>query len=347
MITIISTTEYGLVERPHLLLIPSNLLYLKCCRVVKLTESGSSHSLEVPPLAILPTSNMTALTDELTTINSIFDDSTLLSISIEPAICILRLPFLSSISIRVEFPADYPDAPPSILGTQTVGNDVQKGAGNQVVQLVREVLAQVYRPGEPCIFDLLEEVRGALEQAEEQGHINAHDASDEDPAQRIYDLENTDGIGDAGPQVSNLGGSEEEEPPWSLSAPLTEKKSVFLARCASVSSPIQAKSYLSHLLTSDRKVAKATHNITAWRIRGANDTTYQDCDDDGETAAGGRVLHLMQLMDVWNVMVVVTRWYGGIHLGPDRFRIINSVAREALVVGGFVKEGEVKKKGKR
>jgi putative IMPACT (imprinted ancient) family translation regulator len=55
----------------------------------------------------------------------------------------------------------------------------------------------------------------------------------------------------------------------------------------------------------------------------------------------------MQLIDVWNVMVVVTRWYGGIHLGPDRFRIINSVAREALVVGGFVKEGEVKKKGKR
>ena len=292
---------------------------------------------------------MTALTDELTTINSIFGDSTLLSTSIEPAICILRLPFLSSISIRVEFPADYPDASPSILGTQTVGNDVQKGAGNQVVQLVREVLAQVYRPGEPCIFDLLEEVREALEQAEGQGHINTHehDASDEDPAQRIYDLEHTDGIGDAGPQVPNLGGNEEEEPPWSLSAPLTEKKSVFLARCASVSSPTQAKSYLSHLLTSDRKAAKATHNITAWRIRGANDTTYQDCDDDGETAAGGRVLHLMQLMDVWNVMVVVTRWYGGIHLGPDRFRIINSVAREALVVGGFVREGEVKKKGKR
>jgi putative IMPACT (imprinted ancient) family translation regulator len=30
-------------------------------------------------------------------------------------------------------------------------------------------------------------------------------------------------------------------------------------------------------------------------------------------------LHLMQLMDVWDVMVVVTRWYGGVHLGPDRY----------------------------
>ena len=48
-------------------------------------------------------------------------------------------------------------------------------------------------------------------------------------------------------------------------------------------------------------------------------------------------MHLMQLMDVWNVVVVVTRWYGGTKLGPDRFRIINSVARDALVKGGFVK----------
>jgi putative IMPACT (imprinted ancient) family translation regulator len=87
--------------------------------------------------------------------------------------------------------------------------------------------------------------------------------------------------------------------------------------------------------------------MTAWRIKGANDTSYQDCDDDGETAAGSRMLHLMQLMDVWNVMVLVTRWYGGVKLGPDRFRIINTVAREALLLGGFAKDGDVKKKGKR
>jgi hypothetical protein len=64
----------------------------------------------------------------------------------------------------------------------------------------------------------------------------------------------------------------------------------------------------------------------------------QDCDDDGETAAGGRLLHLMQLTDVWNVLVVVSRWYGGVKLGPDRFRLINQVGRDALVKGGFVKD---------
>lgn len=66
-----------------------------------------------------------------------------------------------------------------------------------------------------------------------------------------------------------------------------------------------------------------------------SEITYQDCDDDGETAAGGRLLHLLQVMNVWDVLVVVSRWYGGIKLGPDRFSIINKVAREAIVKGGW------------
>lgn len=55
-------------------------------------------------------------------------------------------------------------------------------------------------------------------------------------------------------------------------------------------------------------------------------------------------------MDVWDVVVVVTRWYGGVKLGPDRFRIINAAARDALVKGGFEKAQSTekgKKKGKK
>lgn len=141
-----------------------------------------------------------------------------------------------------------------------------------------------------------------------------------------------------------------DNPPWSLSEVISEKKSVFIARAAPVTSVEQAKQYLAHLLATDKKVAKATHNITAWRIRGQNGVQYQDCDDDGETAAGGRLLHLLELMGVWDAMVVVTRWYGGVQLGPDRFRIINQTARDALVQAGFsqdaAKDGG-KKKGKK
>ena len=59
-------------------------------------------------------------------------------------------------------------------------------------------------------------------------------------------------------------------------------------------------------------------------------TFYQDHDDDGETAAGGRLLRLLVLADARNVVVVVSRWYGGVHLGPARFHVINTAAKVAL-----------------
>jgi putative IMPACT (imprinted ancient) family translation regulator len=45
----------------------------------------------------------------------------------------------------------------------------------------------------------------------------------------------------------------------------------------------------------------------------------------------------MQILEVENVVVVVTRWFGGIHLGPDRFKDINNVARNALEECGFIR----------
>ena len=37
-----------------------------------------------------------------------------------------------------------------------------------------------------------------------------------------------------------------------------------------------------------------------------------------------------------NAVVVVSRWYGGIHLGPDRFKHINNAARQVLDANGFL-----------
>lgn len=87
---------------------------------------------------------------------------------------------------------------------------------------------------------------------------------------------------------------------------------------------------------------------------------FSDNDDDGETAAGGRLAHLLQILvrfsfcwvtifetftrlhsvsqEVNNVLVIVTRYFGGIHLGPDRFKHINQAARNALDLGGFLDE---------
>lgn len=119
--------------------------------------------------------------------------------------------------------------------------------------------------------------------------------------------------------------------------PIIERKSEFIGYAAALTSPDQVPSILSHIL-SDKRVARATHPIiNAWVCKSAsNGVVHRDCDDDGETAAGGRLAHLLSILELENVIVVVTRWYGGVHLGADRFKLINRAAREALDLGGFI-----------
>ncbi|KII95316.1 hypothetical protein PLICRDRAFT_96570 [Plicaturopsis crispa FD-325 SS-3] len=119
------------------------------------------------------------------------------------------------------------------------------------------------------------------------------------------------------------------------SEPITDRKSTFVGRACRISHPSQVPVILSHLM-ADRRVARAAIPlIHAWRCQ-VGPLLHQDNDDDGETAAGGRLAHLLQILEVNNVLVVVSRYFGGIHIGPDRFKHINSSARNALELGGFL-----------
>ncbi|KAF1808221.1 UPF0029-domain-containing protein [Eremomyces bilateralis CBS 781.70] len=269
-----------------------------------------------------------ALADELISVNSIYGDTTLDLAGIpkdgSDIVCVLRLPSHADTALRLSFPLAYPDLPPEIVGTETFGGP--RGEGKRLVELAQDVLANVHRPSEVCIFDFLEDLSTLLES---EGVL--HDQVEPEQNDHAEELAGSEQRQQLAAQL--LG----EEPPWSISEPIASKRSVFVARAAPVQSVEEASRFIMHLKDTNKKVASATHNITAWRIKRDN-IVYQDYDDDGEDAAGGRLLHLLQLTDSWNVVVIVTRWYGGIHLGPDRFRLIGAVARDALVVGGFVKE---------
>ncbi|KAJ9653030.1 hypothetical protein H2198_007736 [Neophaeococcomyces mojaviensis] len=311
-----------------------------------------------------------ALNDEVEALTSIYDFKVLEVTSTDPATgtsAILALPSVAY-TFSLVFPSIYPDGPPYITGTHHVDASARKGEGDTATNILREVLGQIFTPGQVCLFDLVEEATPLLTQYHEL-HSSNGTTEDIESRSATYPLLNTsvelsesvltDGTGTAA--TTNI-----PPPNWILSESLVVSKSTFIARCLPVTSLPEARDSISHLLATNKKVASATHNITAWRIKQVQTTelktdahkgvsrtgdaqpteiVIQDSDDDGETAAGGRLLHLMQLMDVWNVVVVVTRWYGGVKLGPDRFRCINAVAREALVNGGFVKEEKEGQKG--
>ena len=88
---------------------------------------------------------------------------------------------------------------------------------------------------------------------------------------------------------------------------LEVKHSRFLAQAAPVATPDDALAFLREIAVPD-----ATHNCWAYRIGGE----YRSS-DDGEPAgtAGRPILAAIDGQGFDRVMVVVTRWYGGIKLG--------------------------------
>ncbi len=112
-----------------------------------------------------------------------------------------------------------------------------------------------------------------------------------------------------------------------------------IAHVASVESMDHVNWVLAELLFNDKKVAKASHNMIAYRFWDARRQCWvSDNDDDGEKGSGAKLAALLEMADVTNVIVVVSRWFGGIHLGPSRFKYFASVARDALEEAGFLKD---------
>ncbi|KAJ5723602.1 hypothetical protein N7488_001637 [Penicillium malachiteum] len=312
------------------------------------------------------------LAEEIEAINAIYEPDTIIldptgttsSKDDAPTTITLRLPGQPHLSFIISFDATYPESRPNILGTASTA---ARGEGKIAVDVLEDIVERTWQAGAVCLFDVISEAVEVFPELNIGGNKDSPAEESESTANLALPSgephSTTAHTAESFARLSLKDSVGLDNPPdWILSDVVTEKKSVFLARAVQVSTPAEAQAYLDYLTATDKKVAVATHNISAWRIKQKKDgasgadaaeTQIQDYDDDGETAAGGRLLHVMQLMDVWNVLVVVSRWYGGIHLGPARFRFINDVGRDALVKGGFVRgdnsagSDKGKKKGKK
>lgn len=79
-------------------------------------------------------------------------------------------------------------------------------------------------------------------------------------------------------------------------------------------------------LRRDKAYAKATHNTWAAWLEGPGPIKG----DDGESGAGMVILRMLEREGLQNHLVIVTRWYGGKHLGGDRFRHVQTCVRAYL-----------------
>ena len=79
-------------------------------------------------------------------------------------------------------------------------------------------------------------------------------------------------------------------------------------------------------LKKDKKYASATHNSWAARIS-RNGAIFETKSDDGEMGAGQVILHQLRKQHIVDVVVVVTRWFGGTKLQADRFKHLQDATR--------------------
>lgn len=96
-----------------------------------------------------------------------------------------------------------------------------------------------------------------------------------------------------------------------------------------VTSREEADAFLAEL-KRDKKFAKATHNTWALLL---DDTPIKN--DDGESGAGNVILRMLERDNIRNHLIIVTRWYGGKHLGGDRFRHVQTAVRAYLDASGL------------
>lgn len=125
-------------------------------------------------------------------------------------------------------------------------------------------------------------------------------------------------------------------------AELVEKKSRFIASVCSVSTPEEAQSFIEQI---KKKYWDAKHNCSAYVI--GKDAQYTRCNDDGEPAqtAGLPMLEVLLHSEVRNIVVVVTRYFGGTLLGTGGLiRAYGQTVKQALensVIGEEVEGYEV------
>ena len=111
-----------------------------------------------------------------------------------------------------------------------------------------------------------------------------------------------------------------------------EKKSRFIGHIWSVETEEEARAHIEEM---KKKHYDARHNCWAFRLRTGSVERYSD-DGEPQGTAGQPILGVFQREEVWNVLCVVTRYFGGILLGAGGLtRAYARSAKDALDTAGI------------
>ena len=102
---------------------------------------------------------------------------------------------------------------------------------------------------------------------------------------------------------------------------LSDRGSKYAVSGGPAASVDEAKALIAELRRR-KKFARATHNT--WGLLLPDGPVKND---DGEAGAGMVIVRMLEREGLVGHMVCVTRWFGGKHLGGDRFRHVQEAVR--------------------
>lgn len=119
---------------------------------------------------------------------------------------------------------------------------------------------------------------------------------------------------------------------------IIEKKSRFIANLFYVETPQEAEDKIKQV---KKKYYDAKHNCFAYITLNGNEI-QKKCSDDGEPSgtAGAPMLEILEKQSIYNVVVIVTRYFGGILLGTGGLvRAYSDSLKEAIKKSTLVEQG--------
>ena len=114
-----------------------------------------------------------------------------------------------------------------------------------------------------------------------------------------------------------------------IQSEIVEKKSKFIANIYYVESADEAENKIKE---AKKKYHDARHNCSCYRVL-AEGKIVEKSSDDGEPSgtAGGPMLNILQKKELVNIVVIVTRYFGGILLGTGGLvRAYSDVTQKAI-----------------
>ncbi|KAJ3196596.1 hypothetical protein HK101_008388 [Irineochytrium annulatum] len=283
-----------------------------------------------------------AVIEEITTLKSIYDDSFACSPDGRHLQLTHRFADDDFFTIDLDLPATYPSfSPPDLPSIEFSESSIRFPIGNHATKSdfmaeLAAALLPMFAEGEVAIFTWLDHTVAEV--------VALHDMETQRGVER-KERENVELASEVGPialDVMAYALETEKTVPaaasfdvHTASTTIVDRKSVFQGICARCASAADVATILQSL-KGNPKIARATHVISAYRIRTATGVLEHDCDDDGEDKAGARfvrfsllrrfnegarLLNLLTILNLENVVVFVVRWYGGTPLGarPETF----------------------------